>query len=142
MPRPNADEYFLSMLKLVASRGTCARRKVGAILVSDRNTILATGYNGVPSGIEHCVSVPCEGVFDLPGDSRNCLAVHAEINALIQCDRLDLARTLYTSCVPCFACGKAIANTSSTRVVALGGYSDTRSVALLTRVGIKLIVSN
>ncbi len=137
--RLSKDEYFLLIIKLAALRSTCARRQVAAIIVSEDSHILSTGYNGVPRGFPHCTIEPCEGTMDKSGNTERCLAVHAEINALLQCMRLDLANTLYTSCSPCFACAKAIANTPITRVVCTEEYSDKRGKNILTQAGIKLI---
>lgn len=129
--RPNTDEYFLQILEIVASRGTCIRRRVAAIIVSEDNHILSTGYNGPPSGFSHCIMVPCKGAEDPPGQTDNCMAVHAEINALIQCNRLDLAYTMYSSTTPCFACAKAICNTNIQRIVCRQRYADTRGIHVL-----------
>src|SRR5258708_3001642 len=104
--RLSRDDYFLEMLHLVANRSTCARRAVGTIITDDRGHILATGYNGVPRGFTHCTDSPCLGVNDPKGDTGRCMAIHAEINALLQCSRLDLAHALYVSASPCFACAK------------------------------------
>ena len=61
-PRPTADEYFMAMAMLVATRSTCIRRQVGCVLVDENKNILATGYNGVVSGHPHCnEGYPCPG---------------------------------------------------------------------------------
>jgi len=117
------DEYFLQMLQLVSARSTCGRRAVGAIIVSEDFKVLATGYNGVPRNFLHCVDSACPGLADPHGDTRRCYAVHAEINAIVQCQRLDLARTMYTSCTPCFECAKVIANTPINRVISFELYT-------------------
>lgn len=137
-PRAERDAYFLRMLELVASRGTCARRKVAAIIVDARDHILATGYNGVPRGFPHCIESPCPGRDDPPGDSRRCEAVHAEQNALLQCRDLERAATIYASCSPCFTCAKLIANTNITRVVCLEPYTDSAGWDVLFRAGKEL----
>ena len=62
MTRPSNDEYFMEMAHLVASRSTCLRRKVGAVMVADKR-VLTTGYNGAPKGLPHCGrcdDMPCE----------------------------------------------------------------------------------
>ncbi|HNW39369.1 MAG TPA: cytidine/deoxycytidylate deaminase family protein, partial [Candidatus Omnitrophota bacterium] len=84
--RPSWDEYFLEMASLVAKRSTCLRRSVGAVLVKDKR-ILATGYNGAPSGLKHCGEVGCLRLkLKVPSGERHelCRALHAEQNALIQ----------------------------------------------------------
>lgn len=139
MKRPPLDEYFVNMLALVATRGTCCRRRVAAIITTQKGAILSTGYNGVPSGRPHCTDTPCPGARHAPGRTDDCEAIHAEQNALLQCHRLDLAHTLYTSCAPCFVCAKLIANTPITRVVYVEDYADTRGLALLANVGIQTV---
>ena len=134
--RPSHDEYFMRMLSLVASRATCARRQVGAIIVSEDHQIISTGYNGVPKGLPHCIDKPCLGVGDKKGDTSRCEAVHAELNAILQCRRLDQAHTIYVSCTPCFACAKMIANTSIKRIVAYKHYADVNGESILRRAGI------
>lgn len=131
------DDYFAEIVRLVAARSTCARRQVGAVIADEKGHVLATGYNGVPRGLPHCADgAPCPGAADPPGDTRRCWAVHAEQNALLQCHRLDLARTLYVSCEPCFTCAKLIANTPIRRVVVLEPYADPDGAAVLALKGI------
>lgn len=134
--RPSIREYFLLMLTLVASRSTCTRRKVGAIIVDENNKVLATGYNGVPKNFPHCIDSPCAGATDTPGNNDNCMAVHAEQNALLQCVDIDRARIMYCSCIPCFACAKIIANTKISYVVCIEKYADTRGLAVLLQANI------
>lgn len=78
MTRPNWDLYFIRIAKEVASRATCPRAAVGAVIVKD-NRILSTGYNGAPAGQPHCEDVGCEIV-----DGHCHTAVHAESNAIAQ----------------------------------------------------------
>ena len=141
MPRLTRDQYFLDMLALVASRSTCARRSVGAIIIDAKGHVLSMGYNGVPSGTRHCIDHPCAGVQDAPGLTDRCLAVHAEQNALLQCHRLDLAHTLYCTCSPCFTCAKLILNTPISRVVYTTQYADQRGADLLVDRGLEVVVA-
>ena len=86
MSRPSWDEYFMEITHLVARRSTCLRRQVGAVLVKDKN-ILATGYNGAPSGVAHCLDVGClREKLGIPSGERHelCRGLHAEQNAIIQ----------------------------------------------------------
>lgn len=140
MPRPNKDSYFLQMLELVASRSTCGRRSVGAIITDFDGHILSTGYNGVPRNFPHCIDTPCEGRNDPAGDTRRCLAVHAEQNALLQCMDITRAFRMYTSCVPCYVCAKLITNTPIRWVTCATDYADTRAVALFKTANIMLKV--
>lgn len=136
MSRLTHDEYYLKMLSLVAQRSTCARRAVGAIIVDEKHRVLSTGYNGVPNNFMHCITHPCLGASDPSGDTRRCMAVHAETNAVLQCSRLDLAHTIYVSCAPCFSCAKMLCNTNIKRVVCLEDYSDTDGRSALAIAGI------
>lgn len=139
-PRLARDQYYLKMLELVSARSTCGRRAVGAIITDVDGHILSTGYNGVPRGVLHCTDLPCLGRHDPRGDSTRCLSVHAEINALLQCSRLDLARVIYVSCTPCFSCAKAICNTEIKRIICCELYADQQGAELLASSGITVEV--
>ena len=117
--RPNRDEYFLDIATLVATRSTCARRAVGAVAINARGHILATGYNGVPSGFPHCnEGHPCLGVGAASGTNLDaCEAVHAEINLLAQCRNVWEIDTIYTTVSPCASCIKSLISTSCQRLV-------------------------
>jgi dCMP deaminase len=143
MPRLTHDEYFIAMLKLVSARSTCARRSVGALIVDEGNRLLSTGYNGVPAGFVHCSMIPCDGANDAPGDTSRCLAIHAEVNAILQCAfNLPRAHKLYVTCAPCFQCAKLITNTSIQEVIALEPYSDSRGAQIFEQAGINFRVVN
>ncbi len=118
--RPEKHAYFLAMAQLVATRGTCARRAVGAVIIDDRNHVRATGYNGVAAGAAHCSdsTASCPSAR-LPSGSglEGCYAIHAEANALLQVmDTNDLS-TLYLTVTPCVGCARLICNTSIKTVV-------------------------
>ncbi len=133
--RPSKSEYFIQMLHLVASRSTCIRRAVGAIITDKDGHVLSTGYNGVPKSFNHCIDHPCAGAADTPGNTANCMAVHAEANAILQCSDLTRAHTIYCSCAPCFACAKLISNTSIEKVVCETDYADKRGLNVLLTKG-------
>lgn len=137
--RLNRDAYYVGMLRLVASRSTCSRRSVGAIIVDSFGCVLATGYNGVPRGFPHCIDEPCQGVSDQPGNFDRCEAVHAEANAILQCSALERAHTIYVSVTPCFQCAKMILNTNIKRVIVAERYADPTGYDLLVRGGITVI---
>ena len=123
--RVDVDEYFLHIAKLVSERSTCRRRRVGCVLVDSKNHIVATGYNGVPSGFTHCLDVPCEGADSPSGtDLDKCLAVHAEVNAFFKLTSED-PLTAYLSTTPCFTCAKMICNSNVVRIVANEWYPHT-----------------
>ena len=116
--RPPTDFYFLRMALLVSERGTCVRRKVGCILVNKKNHVLATGYNGNPSGFSHCLDNPCKGANSKSWkDLDKCEAIHAEQNALLQCKDVYDIHTVYCTVSPCIHCVKLLLNTSAKNIV-------------------------
>ncbi len=142
MRRPGWDEYFMDITHLVATRSTCMRRQVGAVLVKERN-ILATGYNGVPSGITHCdVSGCLREKLKVPSGERHelCRGLHAEQNAIIQAARhgVNIAgATVYCTDSPCIICSKMLINAGVAEVVYARGYPDELSLEMLGEAGIK-----
>lgn len=122
--RPTADEYFMAMAMLVATRSTCSRRKVGCVLIDENKNILATGYNGVAKGQPHCnEGHPCPGAESESGkDLNECYAIHAEQNALIQCKDLTKVYACFCTTAPCVMCTKLFLNTTLTRMVYVESY--------------------
>jgi len=144
VPRESKNAYYLAMLALVATRGTCPRRRVAAILTDAEGRVLATGYNGPPPGYPHCIDDPCPGARDAAGDTSRCVAIHAEQNAIVQAGlggNLARARHLYTSASPCFSCCKLLcALPALWEIYALDLYPDAAGLDLLRRRRIKLFV--
>jgi len=141
MSRPTWDEYFMEITHLVARRSTCLRRQVGAVLVKDKN-ILATGYNGSPTGVAHCLDVGClREKLAIPSGERHelCRGLHAEQNAIIQAAKhgtnIDNA-TLYSTTMPCIICSKMIINAGVKRVVYEQGYPDSLAAEMIAEAGI------
>ena len=135
--RLDKDTYFLEIAKTVAQRSTCPRRQVGCILVDSKNHIVATGYNGVPTGFVHCIDTPCPGAQYPSGEGLDhCEAIHAEVNAFLQL-RSDDELTAYMTVTPCFTCGKMFANSRVKRIVALEEYVHTQTASMLKMAGIK-----
>jgi dCMP deaminase len=143
MNRPSWEEYFMDIARLVARRSTCLRRQVGAVVVKEKN-ILATGYNGTPSGITHCSEVGClRQKLGVPSGERHelCRGLHAEQNAIIQAAKhgVNIAEaTLYTTHSPCIICSKMIINAGIRRIVYLEGYPDTLATEMLDESGIEI----
>lgn len=120
--RPTLDEIYLAIASIWAERGTCARRKVGCVLVDRQGYILSTGYNGVASSLPHCIDMACKGASKKAGSNTSlylCEAIHAEQNALLQCRNTQEIETCYTTCSPCVQCTKLLLQTSCKRVVFL-----------------------
>lgn len=141
--REDWDRYFMMLAKRVASRSTCLRRQVGAVLVLE-NRVLATGYNGAPSGLPHCEELGClRDLLCVPSGERQelCRALHAEQNALIQAAIYGVSvkgATLYCTHRPCITCAKMLLNAGVERVVYEGGYPDELAKRLLKEGGVSL----
>lgn len=139
--RKTWDQYFMALAQLVAERSTCLRRHVGAVIVKDRR-VLATGYNGAPSGVKHCAEVGCiRGAMGIASGERHelCRGVHAEQNAIIQaaCFGINISGgTIYTTHQPCFICTKMLINAHIKRIVYAAPYPDRLARAMLREVGI------
>lgn len=145
MARPTWDQYFIDITHLVATRSTCLRRQVGALLVKDRN-ILATGYNGTPSGIRHCEETGClREQLKVPSGERHelCRGLHAEQNAIIQAARHGVnidGSTLYCTTMPCIICTKMLINAGIRRIVYAEGYSDALAQEMVAEAGIEIVL--
>ncbi|MDA8178555.1 MAG: deoxycytidylate deaminase [Desulfobacteria bacterium] len=144
MPRPDWDTYFMDMAKLASRRSSCLRRAVGAVLVKDRR-LLATGYNGVPTGVTHCEVMGClRERLKVPSGERHelCRGLHAEQNAIIQAAYHGVSirgAHLYCTNLPCIICAKMLINAGVRRIIYLEGYSDTLTREMLDEVGMELL---
>lgn len=141
--RPDWDSYFMEIAYVVAKRSTCLRRQIGALLVKDKH-ILATGYNGAPSGLAHCGEVGClREQLGVPSGERHelCRALHAEQNAIIQAAVQGISvagSTLYCTNSPCSLCAKMLINAGVKRVVFDGVYPDERAMAFFKEAGVEV----
>jgi dCMP deaminase len=133
----------MDITRLVAKRATCLRRQVGAVLVVDKR-LLATGYNGAPSGLAHCLEVGClREKNKIPSGERHelCRGLHAEQNVIIQAAfhgiRIQGA-TLYCTNLPCVICTKMIINAGIKEIVYESGYADDLSREMLLEARIPL----
>ena len=142
--RPTWDQYFLDMARVIGRRATCLRRQVGALLVRDKR-ILATGYNGAPSGLPHCEEVGCRRQeMDIPAGERQelCRGLHAEQNAIIQGALHGVSvkgSVLYCTTQPCVICAKMLINAGVKRAVYEGDYPDQLALEMLRQAGIELL---
>ena len=139
--RPSWDEYFMTLANQVSTRTTCTRRAVGAVIVKD-NRILTTGYNGVPSGMEHCGIVGClREKLGVPSGQRQeiCRGLHAEQNAIIQAARsgIDISGAkIYINTQPCVTCAKMLINAGITEIIYENPYPDELSLGMLDEAGV------
>lgn len=115
--RPQMEDIFMATARIMATRSTCTSRiAVGAVLATSENRIVATGYNGTPSGMAHCDDVGC--IMD---SSKHCIvSVHAEVNAILQCAANGVQTrglTMYCTHSPCVRCATFIAQAGIRKVV-------------------------
>lgn len=140
------DEYFMRFAELAATRTTCLRRSVGAVIVKNKH-ILATGYNGAPKKVPHCKDLGgcLREKLNVPSGERHelCRALHAEQNAIIQCamsgQNIEGA-TIYITHQPCIICSKMIINSGIKRIVVREGYPDNLAKQILSEAGLSIIM--
>ena len=130
------DQYFMNIAQVVASRSTCPRKFVGAVIVRDK-TILSTGYNGSIRGMPHCSDV------GHMMENDHCVAtIHAESNAIIQSAKNGVmidGGSIYVTASPCWSCFKMIANAGLRRIIYREFYRDDRIFQVAERLGIELV---
>lgn len=134
--RASWDEYFMGIAREVASRSTCARKHVGALVVRDRR-ILATGYNGSLRGLDHC-----DDVGHLMEGGHCVRTVHAEANAIVQAAQEGVrvaGGSMYVTASPCFGCFKLIANAGIVRIVFGEFYRDEKIFEFARQLGMELV---
>lgn len=164
--RPSWDDTWLAVADVVSRRSRCTRDQVGAVIVDDRNRIVATGYNGPPAGMKFTDSdgdvvtevgcgVWCPRVHmaqsgnahGLALDYSDCYSLHAEANALSVCDRsVREGGTIYVTSGICFGCAKLIANSGLTHVTVRPSMDTPyrncdKSYELIMNCGLQLRVS-
>lgn len=146
MERISWDEYFMKMAELAATRSTCLRRQVGAVIVKDKR-VIATGYNGAPKGVPHCEEQGgcLREQMKIPSGERHelCRALHAEQNAIIQAATLAQSvdgGTIYITNQPCVICAKMIINAGIKRIVVRDGYPDELAVKMLEEAGLRIVM--
>jgi len=140
--RPDWDSYFMDLAHKVATRSTCPRASVGAVMVHGKE-IAATGYNGAPAGLPHCTEAGCY-MKEIAGEddekTDHCVrTVHAEQNAIIQADTTEGA-TIYVTHMPCFMCAKMLINAGIDRIVFDKEYQDQDAIRFLEEAGVEMDV--
>lgn len=137
----------MDIATLVSSRSTCLRRQVGAVLVRDKH-IIATGYNGAPRGVSHCLETGClREQLGIPSGERHeiCRGTHAEQNAIIQAALHGVSTqgsTLYCTHQPCILCAKMLINVGVQRVIFQGTYPDGLALELMAEAGLEIVQWN
>jgi len=139
--RPDWESYFMTLAAVAATRSTCLRRQVGAVIVRD-GQIISTGYNGSPKGTPHCFETGClRAQLNIPSGERQemCRGSHAEMNAISQAASVGVSTAgavLYCTHSPCAFCSKAIINAGIVRVVYLYSYPDELAERLRREAGL------
>ena len=134
--RADWHQYFMGIAQQAATRATCPRKHVGAVIVRDR-AVLSTGYNGSLRGLPHCEDVGC-----VMEDGHCVTTVHAEANAILQAAKNGIAidsAELYTTASPCWPCFKMIANAGIQKIYYGEFYRDERSREVAQQIGIELV---
>lgn len=141
--RMSWDEYFMRITWLVAERSSCLRRKVGAVAVRDKRMV-ATGYNGVPPNIGHCLNRGClRDELNVPSGERHelCRGLHAEQNVIIQAAMHGASiagATVYTTTQPCLICTKMLIGVGVKEIVYGEAYPDQLSLDMLNEADVTL----
>lgn len=142
--RPSWDKYFMEIANVVATRSTCLRRQVGAVLVKEKR-ILTTGYNGAPRELAHCLEVGClREQLGIPSGERQelCRGLHAEQNAIIQAAYHGVSifgATLYCTHQPCITCAKMLINAGIERIIYEEAYPDELAEQILKEGKVELL---
>ena len=128
--------YFMNIAKEVATRSTCDRKYVGAVIVREK-TILSTGYNGSIKGLPHCNEAGHEMVDD------HCIrTTHAEANAIVQAAKngVEINKSdIYVTASPCYNCFKLIANAGIKTIYYGEFYREDRILEHAKEAGIELV---
>lgn len=147
--RPSWDEYFMKIVEMVGSRGTCDRGKIGCVITKDKR-IVSTGYVGSPVGLPHCDETGHEMHTVTHEDghqTRHCIrTAHAEQNAICQAAKYGISLnggTIYQKFTPCYTCAKMIINAGITRVVCEKDYhAGQRSKEIFKEAKIEFVLLN
>ena len=137
MERLSRTTYFINVALLTALRGTCNKEKVGCVLVKDKR-IIATGVNGSPSRLDHCLDVGCKEI-----DNHCIRASHAEQNVIALCSKHGISTNgcdIYTTHFPCPTCLKLLINAGIKRIYYLNDYKNEENDYLLEEVKEKHII--
>jgi dCMP deaminase len=139
--RPSWDQYFANIVKNVSARATCLHYKIGAVIVNEKHEIVATGYNGPVRGAPHCDVTGCiKDRLNIENGMGHgiCVAVHAEMNALLSAGKLSEGSTMYVNAFPCKICARLIVNAGIRRVVVSGTYPDSDGLKILSDAGVSV----
>lgn len=143
--RPEWNSYFMKIAEDVATRSTCIRRSVGAVIVKDKR-ILSTGYNGAPKGVPHCTEETClRNKYNVPSGQKHelCRGLHAEQNAIIQaaCHGVSIdGAVIFVTHQPCIICTKMLINSGIHTFYYKNAYNDELAIEMMDEANIKRII--
>ena len=131
----NRNIVWMRVAQEISHMSTCPRREVGCVILNDLGHVLATGFNGVPSGFDSCLENDCGGSLSSTRDNLDkCIAVHAEMNAMMQLRTPREASVIFTTSSPCKHCIKMLLNTEIKMIVYLEEY-DTDALIMWDKAG-------
>ena len=136
MARVKWEDYFMNIAKQIATRSTCDRKHVGALIIRDR-TILSSGYNGSIRGMPHC-----DEVGHLMENNHCVATIHAETNAILQAAKNGVmieGAEIFITASPCWSCFKMLANAGIKKIFYGEFYRDERIFDVAKKLGIELI---
>lgn len=149
MSRKLFRDSMLNIAGEIAKRSTCARssgaKQRGAIAIDEFDCMVSVGFNGVPRGFPHCTEAPCKGAKQPSGGSASddCMAVHAEINCIINSHSPKSIHKMYLTHSPCFKCALALVNLVNLKeIYYLEEYGDTRGIEILRESNIQIYTFN
>ena len=133
------DEYFMDIAEKVATRSTCLRRQVGAVAINANHRIIGSGYNGAPSGLDHCTKDTCiRTIRNIPSGTQLdiCKAIHAEANIVLQLGDSLKNGSLYCTNQPCTSCLKLLMGAGINKIIWKNPYPDEYAAELMTEYGV------
>jgi dCMP deaminase len=145
--RPSWDDYFMDLAAIAGTRSTCLRHKLGGVMVKNKR-IIATGYNGAPRGMKHCLDVGClRDKLKIPSGTQHeiCRGVHAEQNLIIQAALHGASpegSDVFLTHGPCAVCAKILINAGAKRIIYKNRYPDNFARKLLKQAKVQLIKLN
>lgn len=136
------EDYMRILVQLTSRRSTCSRRGIGAAALDKFGRVVGIGYNGVPSGFDHCnEGHPCLGAKDPSGDTTRCLATHAEQNLLLNCGNPADIYSIYLTVAPCRTCALLLVNLPNLESVHyVSAYQDKKGMKILWESPIDMIL--
>ena len=134
--RPDKDQYGIDIARVIATRATCLRKRVGAVITDRRNNVLGTGYNGSPRGLSHCIDPGVGCLIKVINGRESCVrTIHAESNVLDLVGHRAEGGSIYITVTPCYECIKRIVNAGIKRVIFKEWYDSQNTDMVIDLLG-------